>query len=437
MHDETQETDASGVTVSADAVPVPAKRKSDWRVNLWVAGCTTVANLAAYGFNLVLAKPLGKAHFGELSALLAIYLIIQVPGTAMQALVARRIATMSDGGSHSVRSVVTDSIGIGAVVGVLVMALSPAMHTFLHVQSWWSLFSLALIAIPTTLSFAVIGILQGQQRFVALGVVVLNVQLARVLAAVIAAKTTANVASAMAWSVACVLVVTAIAVAKVLIDNPEASSRMPNLIRTLARDCASVLVVLVLTNIDILLAQHYLSRDEASEYGAGALVTKMAFWAPAFIATVSFPRLSRPSERHGALRRSAFICGALTVVVVVGAAVMGPFAANILSKISDADYKPVGGILWLFALQGAALAALLLGVYAAIAVHDRRLTWIAWGVFIAEGLTIATVAHGSVLQILCTVSTGSISLMLIAVAMERKILFSTEATVEAIGFSEP
>ncbi|SDJ27192.1 Membrane protein involved in the export of O-antigen and teichoic acid [Frankineae bacterium MT45] len=410
-----------------------APAASTLRANLWIAFCTTLANIAAYGFNIVLSRPLGPTLFGELVSLLAIYLLIQVPGLGLQAVIARRIAAQHHGDSADVRAIIADSLRISVILAGAVLVCAPALHEFLHISSWWALVWLAATTIPTTVSFAIIGLLQGQQRFFGLGLLILGVQLARVAAGIVTAVSAHTVASAFFWSFILVTIVTVFACVRAVATSepPVEPGRVPHLVSVLARDVASILSIYVLSNIDLLLAKHYLSPDEAgSLYGAGNLITKIAFWAPAFIATVAFPRFSRPAERVAAIRKSALLCVILSGVIVLGAAVCAPLVPVILGS----DYKPAG-LVWAFALQGAALATVLLGVYASIAVHDRRLTWLTWAVLPIEILVIVFFAHGSSAQILATVCTGSVFLVLAAAFLERKILFGK--VEEPAGIFDP
>ena len=81
-------------------------------------------------------------------------------------------------------------------------------------------------------------------------------------------------------------------------------------------------------------------------------------------------------------------------------------------------YKPIAGDAWLFAVEGSALAIVLFGVYAGLAIRDRRLSMLVWLVAAAETIAIVLWWHGSVLQILTVVVTGSLVLVGLAVVLE-------------------
>ena len=58
---------------------------------------STGANLLGYVFNAVMARALDLADFGELGSLLAVTVVATVPGTALQAVIARRLTTGDTG----------------------------------------------------------------------------------------------------------------------------------------------------------------------------------------------------------------------------------------------------------------------------------------------------------------------------------------------------
>ena len=51
----------------------------------------------------------------------------------------------------------------------------------------------------------------------------------------------------------------------------------------------ALLALYVATSIDVLLARFWLPGAESGVYAVGALVSKVAFWLPSFVAVVTFP----------------------------------------------------------------------------------------------------------------------------------------------------
>jgi O-antigen/teichoic acid export membrane protein len=195
-------------------------------------------------------------------------------------------------------------------------------------------------------------------------------------------------------------------------------TRVAILRRVLARDTATMLGVLLLSNLDLVLARHYLHSHDAGLYAAGNLITRAAFWGPSFVSTVTYPRLSHPDERRAALRFGAGVLAGFGVLTTAAAAVGAPLVPILVGR----PYQPISGIAWLFAMQGAALAAVLLGVYAGMAVHDRRLGVLVWVVAAIETCAVATLWHDSVRQVLAVALCGSGALLVAACVQQRALL---------------
>lgn len=390
------------------AAPAPS---GQWRTDTFVAVATVVANLLGYGFNLIMSHVLGPSGFGELGALLGVALVASVPGTAFQAFTARRIAQRDSPPSGDGR-LLWQSVQLAVGVGLIMLVIAPALRAFLHIGSWASLVWLAALLVPSTVAFGCQGVLQGRHRFHALGVVLVIVQTARFASGCVTALLSGGVVMSLALT-------TVLTAAVVLVAVP-ATARLHwatlehRTLTVLARDAGAVLGVLVLANLDLLLARHYLPHHEAGLYAGGNLITKAAFWGPSFIATVTYPRLTRAHRRAITLRRGALLLGGLGGLGIALAAACAPLVPVLLGQA----YQEVASLAWLFAAQGALLAGVLFGVYAGLAVHDRRLAVLVWCVMVVETACIALWWHGTIVQILATMVSGSVVLVILAAVLE-------------------
>ncbi len=388
-----------------------AEGERHWRSTLLVAVATTTANLLGYGFNVIMSHTLGVASFGELGALLAVIVVATVPGTALQALVARRIVL-----APRQTPVLAGGAAVALAVGLVVAALAPALHAFLSISSYWALTWTAISLVPLTAAFACQGVFQGRRRFVALGAILIAVQVARCGGAVYAALTHGGVSAALAASTVATAVVVAVAIPYVLHTEPHQSTRdLARLLTDLLRDGAPILGVLVLSNLDLLLARHFLSAHESGLYTAGNLVTKGAFWGPSFIAMVAYPHLAVASERAAALKRSVSMLAGIAAVGTVLSIVAGGLVPVLLGN----GYRDIASSAWLFAVDGLALAGVQLALFAGLAVHDRRLGWLIWVVAVVEFAVVSLFSHGSRLSIIGVALGGALVLIVAATIVER------------------
>src|SRR6266542_385678 len=152
--------------------------------------------------------------------------------------------------------------------------------------------------------------------------------------------------------------------------------------------------LLLLTNVDLLLARHYLAAEPSGLYAAGAVVAKIAYWAPQFVATIVFPRLAtEAAARRRLLARAAAAITALGVALMVVVAAAPELAVTLPF---GAAYRDVGPDLPLFAALGTALALVQLLLFSGIAAGDRKVHRLLGATVVIEVAVIALGPHHSV-----------------------------------------
>lgn len=114
----------------------------------------------------------------------------------------------------------------------------------------------------------------------------------------------------------------------------------------------ALLALYVATSIDVLLARFWLPGAESGVYAVGALVSKVAFWLPSFVAVVTFPRMA--DDRRGqTTAKAAAAVAAIGAIIVIGLAALPDL---VLGLIAGPEYAALGPYLWLFGLIGAAFS---------------------------------------------------------------------------------
>jgi O-antigen/teichoic acid export membrane protein len=363
-----------------------------------------VANGSNYAFNLVMAGLLGPEAYGALGALLALVLLGSVPGLALQAVVARRTALGQDGGGATpwpeARLLV---VWVGAALGLLVVLAAPALVAFLHLGSALPVLWLALALAPTPLLFAVQGLLQGRERFGALAVVLVGGALGKLATGLVLVAAGLGVPGAMAGVAAGGALAALVGLRLAGRPLPQGGDR-----RTAGRAAAldlghevgtatvGLLGLFLLANLDMLLARHYLDPAASGSYALGAVVAKIAFWAPQFVVTMVFPRLVHTADPRRLLGGAALLVagfGGLLAAALAAAAALG-----MTVPVLGGGYAAAGPLLPLFALLGTGLALTQLLLFEGIAARDRRMNWTVVGALAAETALVA-VLHDSAGQI--------------------------------------
>jgi O-antigen/teichoic acid export membrane protein len=386
--------------------PAPG-RASLPRAFLVVAPAMAAANALNYAFNLVMSRLLGPADYGALGALLALVLVGTVPGVALQAVVARHTTLAGRAVGRLWSRVLVAVLAVGGALGLLALAASPAVAAFLHLPSLGPCLWLAAALLPLPLLSAVQGMLQGREWFGLLAAVLLVAAAGRLAVGLGLVEGGLGVEGALAATAIGSAVAVLVAVPRLRAQGgwehlrrgwrwPGRGSPGAAVVGEVAAAAAGVLGLLLLANVDVLLARHFLPAEASGLYAAGAVLTKIAFWAPQFVVTLVFPRLVTAADRRRLLGRSAAVVAAVGAPLVVAAALAPRLAARL--SFGEA-YLDVGPTLPLFAALGTGLALVQLVLFTGMASADRGMYRLLLAAVAAEAVLVAVFLHDSVAQI--------------------------------------
>jgi O-antigen/teichoic acid export membrane protein len=341
-----------------------------------VAAATTIANVVAYALTVVAARILQPTEFGAFGAVLALIIAGSVPALAIQATVAQARARR-----ESVASPVRSGLVLAVTTGLTIGLLSPALTAFLQLPSVVPVLAAAVGITAATATAPAIGLVQGAERFVALGVLVAGQAVLRVAGGLtgMAIRPTASGALVGVAAGFVVATVGAWLIARPPLDPATRETFVRSLRATLVAG-ALLLGLVLMTNADVVLARNVLSAHDSGFYVAGSVFTKIAFWLPQFVPLVAFPALTDPKRRHGAFRLGVLAVAGCGAALVVGTAVLAGPAVTIVAGSRYADLAP-----WIpaFTALGALFAVAQLLVYAHLASGDRPTTAVVWGVLLA------------------------------------------------------
>jgi len=369
------------------------------RAGVLLGVASVLSNALGYGLTVLLTRSFGPAEYGALGALLGVGLIGGIPAGALTYVLARRTAAAELPAGANERAGLRLSITVGAVVGGLVIVLAPVADAFFHLGSPWPAFWLGVMLLPYSVQGALLGGLLGHERYTAFAAGQLLTALARFAAGVVTALLALSVAGAMA-----ALAVGTFAAAAGLwwMCGPASWSvpgRSRDLLADLARACSAIAGVIVLSNVDLLLARHFLSREESGAYALAALFGKACLWGAQFVPALVFPRLARDGSGRGLLLRSAAAAAGVGAAgILVASVAAGPVVRVIAGD--DPGYAEAVNLAVPFAILGTLWALVQLALLAAVAAGDPRPGRLLWVVVAVESLIIAVGAHDSPATIL-------------------------------------
>lgn len=366
---------------------------------LMLAAAIGVGQVSAYALNLVAAHEMGPVNFGELAALLVVLLVASVVALGVQAAGARRIVLLEPAErKRGSLAVLRSSCWAALVVAAIVVALTPLLVSSLHLSGPASVFYVAVATIPATIMGGQLGAAQGFEAHGRLASIYMLTGLGRAgggIIGVLAAGTVVAATLGMAAGFAAAVIIGAIVIAPLLERPPIKLEKFRS---ESFHATHALLALFVLTNIDVLLARHYLPPHQAGMYAAGAVVAKVAFWLPQFVGVLAYPRMADE-------RRAATLALASTAVVIIGSIVVAVVAVMpglVVDFVGGSQYQALTGDVWVFAAEGAAFSLAQFLLYSQLAAGNRLAVVVLWG---ATALLFGLVVkfHGSVAEIVVCV----------------------------------
>jgi O-antigen/teichoic acid export membrane protein len=358
------------------------------------SGASIVAN---YIFLLAAGRILGSDDYGSLAALLGLLAIVLLPAGALQMGVSREISRLlasgdSEGANAFARRTLRLAfLGTAPLMAAALLLAVPISHV-LNINSV-GIVVLTEVSLATALVFpAAMGVLQGRQRFHALGAMFVVPFVARLALLAGLAAAGYRLGGAVFATVTSALAGTALVLALIR-DSLSGGSRAhaPDLrpfLRYLGPVFVGVIGIALLTHIDVLVVKARFSGDEAGAYGAASAFARVGFFLPATILAVLFPRTAarqaRGEETADILGRSllatAVFCGALSVFYAAT-------GTGLVATTFGHDFAEGGSVLAPFALAIGlfSLANVLVGYH--LSRGETRYAWI-----VAAGVLVQLVA---------------------------------------------
>ena len=358
-----------------------------------VAAGTTVANVLSYGLSLAGARLLAPEQYGVFVALLAVSLVASVPALALQAVVAVRIVRAAGARSRAAAEAV--GLGLAAAGTMLVVGVlaAPVLDRFLSLGGSATALWVAVAVAATTALAALQGIAQGRKDFHRLAVILIVYAAARVAGGIVGLLVHDDVTGSLAGVAAGVLGATALA--WLLVGRPRPARGGWRVTELLVAGQALAGLYL-LTNLDPVLARHYLPPAGAGLYGAGAVLAKAAFFLPQAVVLVLLPQLAAAPRPGRALWTGVAVLAGLGALMTGVTRLAGGLA---VTAVGGSAYRELAGPAWMFVAVGSALGIVQLLLYAQLAMDRAHATIAVWVVVAAEAVLIATVAHHSLTQI--------------------------------------
>lgn len=376
-------------------------------VSIGVAG----TQAASYLLNVVAARLLAPATFGELSSLLAVLVVGAVPAMGLQTAAALRVARIRKRAPLSTRDtgqLYSMGLATSGTVTAVALAAAPLLMALLHLENVWPALFVAISLMSITMIGLSYGVLQGSERFATLAGMLAFEAVGRIGGTVVGLVVFRSATGALVGTaIGAAMVATA---GWVVCGRPRPARHDKGHVGEVLHAVQAMLALVLLVNLDLVLARHHLPAHEAGEYAVGAIVTKMAYWLPQAVAILVLPRLASEDGRRRMVPRALAICGALDAFVILAAATMGP---TIVAVIGGKEYAGADIPIWPFAVVGSMLSLVQILLFSRIASADRKSTVLLWLAVAVEIFLVSAWLHDELTQVV-TAAAISTSLLVLA-----------------------
>lgn len=366
-----------------------------------IAIAMAVQNLSAYGFTILAARRLGPSEYGAVASLMGLLLVVVVLSLGLQATGARKIAAAPGRRDEIEGALMSATYRSALALGALCLLLTPVITWALELETWSAASMIGLAAVPLTIMGGQSGVLQGEQRWGALGGIYLGIGLGRLVIAGVTILLVPTAFGAMlgvavaAWVPALVGALSLGHLGRGAAGRRSVVRRGEQILHEVVRNSHALLAFFALSNADVVVARIVLDDHVAGLYAGGLILSKAVLFLPQFVVVIAFPSMASSAERHSMYLKGLVVVGTIGVAATLGAVLLSGWAVTFVGGPAYAGIEPLLG---LFAVLGTLLAMIQLMVYEVVARQHSASIWVLWaGLAAVSGTASYVASEGSLL----------------------------------------
>jgi O-antigen/teichoic acid export membrane protein len=354
-----------------------------------------VSNVLALAFTVIFARVLGASGYGSLAVLISAFIILMVPGSALQIAAARTVSrdlaagsTRAGAGVHSwLRRLVLGTV----IVALVAIPVRPVIGAVINVDELWG-----AAAIPVTSMLWMIlsverGVLQGFQRYRAVALSIIGEASTRIVFALLLVAVGLDVTGAFlgsALSLVAMALVLQIPLRRHLPPadgDPSEDTRLRDLLAGAWVPVVGLTLLLALQELHVIIVKHEASDDAAGAYAVAAVAAKAIIWIAIGLGMYLLPEAARRAKtgvdaRPILLRTLGLIAaGAVPMVLIYTVA-----GKPLLEAVFGEDLTDASDALPWLGLAMSLLACSYLSVQYLLALGRARFIWILAAAAVAE-----------------------------------------------------
>jgi len=363
-----------------------------------LAGAVLAMNVLALVFTVVFARTLGPSGYGSLAALISAFIILMVPGSALQIATAREVSHALAEDDPSAGAGVRRWLGHLAVA-TLVVALAAVPARFLiaaaiNVDQEWAAAAVPVTAMLWAMVSVERGALQGFQRYRLVGFSLVGEAAFRLAFAIPLVAAGLDVTGAfLATGVALVAVGLALSVPlhRLLpLLGTEGDKGVRELLTGSWIPVIGLTLLFALQEVHVIVVKHEASSDAAGSYAVAAVAAKAIIWIAVGLGMYLLPEAARRSrtgvDARPILQRTLAVIVAASVPMVLVYAAAGH---QLLGLVFGEDLTAASGALPWLGLAMGLLACSYLCVQYLLALGRASFIWILAVAGVLEVLLVA------------------------------------------------
>ena len=390
---ERERERAEGRLPPSRAEQLRALARTDTGRAAGLAGAVMAGNVIALVFTIVFARLLGASGYGSLAALVSTFLILSVPGSALQITVAREVSQAAAAGLPDPGGGVRRWLGRLTLILVGVSAASVLLRDQIAAVIGVDLPWAAAATLPTGCLWLLLsverGALQAFQRYRLVGTSIIGEAAARLGFGLLLVAAGLGVTGAFlgtALSVLAMALVLAVPLGRELRAGAAFAAaagagppqgRLRDLLGRAWAPLAGLALIAVLQNVDVIVVKHQAGGDAAGSYAAAAVAAKMIIWVAVGIGLYLLPEAARRTRLGVDARPILGQTLALIAAVALPMVLVYALAARpLLAAVFGEDLTMAASALPWLGLAMALLASAYLSVQYLLALGRASFLWL-------------------------------------------------------------
>jgi O-antigen/teichoic acid export membrane protein len=343
-------------------------------------------NLIALVFTIVFARVLGASGYGSLAALVSAFIILMVPGSALQIATAREVSRAVASGSSDAGAGVRVWLGRLALATLVVAAaaipLREVIAAIVNVDEEW-----AAAAVPVTcMLWAMLsverGALQGFGDYRTVGMSMVGEAGSRLVFGLLLVAVGLDVTGAFLGSAASLIAVGVVLAGPLHRRLPArhagaAAARLRDLLAGARAPVVGLTLLFALQEVHVIVVKHEVSGDTAGSYAVAAVAAKAVIWVAVGLGLYLLPEASRRAKTGVDAR--PILARTLALIACFGVPMVLIFAVGaepLLRAVFGEDLTEATGALPWLGLAMTLLACSYLSVQYLLALGRSSFIWV-------------------------------------------------------------